>query len=351
LRAPRAGLVSVVLPCHDVEAFLPAALTSILAQTWEDLEVVAIDDGSTDGTLGLLEDHARRDGRVRVLANERNLGLVATLNRGVAEATGDYVARMDPDDVCHPDRILGQLALMDRHSEVDIVGTGAWLLDENGRRIGTRPPRCTTPAGARFLGLFATPLVHGSILARGRVLKEHPYHTGEEAVHTEDYELLTRLLAAGYALRNLDAPLYGLRTRRASVSRTHEMLQIENFVRCARRHLERTTDLRPTDGAHRVLVNRMTPATTPAELRTGLGGIDALERAFLEREPEAAEEIRAIAAQQRVDVLGQALLKGGAALRVAALPMLVRYGGSLVAPGGRRHLAAKLGLPGDPDSR
>ncbi len=345
------SLVSIVLPCNDVELFVRAALGALLTQTWKELEILAIDDGSTDGTRTVLESHARDDARVRILVNERNVGLVATLNRGVGEAAGDYVARMDADDVCHPDRIRRQMGVLERHPEVGVVGTGAWLLDSAGRRVGDRPTRCVTPGGARFLGLFATPLVHGSVLARAGVMKAHPYDASAEAAHTEDYELFARMLAAGVGLANVEAPLYGLRVRPGSVSRAHEPVQVDNFVRCARRHLERTTDLRPTDGAHRVLVNRITPATTPADLRAGLRCIDALERMFLVRQPDAGDEIRAVAAQQRVDVLGQALLKGAGVLRVAALPMLVRYGGSLLSPGGRRHLATKLGRGVDTESR
>lgn len=351
MSAHSARLISVVLPCHDVEGFLPVALESVLTQTWEELEVVAIDDGSADGTRSVLEDHARRDKRLRVLVNERNLGLVAALNRGVAEAKGDYIARMDADDVCRPERFRRQMGVLERYPEVGVVGTGAWLLDRAGRRIGTRPTRCTTPGGARFLGLFGTPLLHASILARMRVMEEHPYDTGAGVAHAEDYELLTRMLAAGVAFRAVDAPLYGIRVRSGSVSRAHEAVQIDSFVRCARRHLERATDLRPTEGAHRVLVNRMTPSTSPADLRAGMDGIDALERRFLAREPDAADEIRAVAAQQRIDVLGQALLRGSAALRAAALPMLVRYGGSILSRSGRRHLAAKLGRGAEAESR
>ena len=92
-------LVSVVLPCFNAERFLPAALDSLLRQTYRDLEILAVDDGSRDDTPRILEAYAGRDPRVRVLTNDSNLGLVPTLNRGVAEARGDFIARMDADDV------------------------------------------------------------------------------------------------------------------------------------------------------------------------------------------------------------------------------------------------------------
>lgn len=344
-------LVTVVLPCHDVEPWVDGALDAILGQSWTALDVLAVDDGSVDGTRARLEDRAAQDARLRVVVNERNLGLIETLNRAVADAPGAYIARMDADDLCHAERIERQMALLDAQPDVGVVGTGAWTADPTGRRVGARPARCTTPAGARFLGLMATPLVHGSLLARAEVMRAHRYGAGEHARHTEDYELFTRMLAAGVALANLDDELYGLRVHPGSVSRAHEELQVENFVRCARRHLARTVDLDVAEGAHRVLVNRMRPSTTVEDLRGGLGALDALEGLFLETEEGAAAEIRAIAAQQRVDVLGQALLKGSGTVRAAAVPLLARHAPSLLSASGRRHLALKLARGEGPTSR
>ena len=344
-------LVTVVLPCHDVERWVDTALDAILAQSWTALDVLAVDDGSRDGTRARLEARAARDARVRVVVNEGNLGLIETLNRSVAGARGGFVARMDADDLCLPERIARQMAHLAAHPDVGVVGTGAWTVDEAGRRVGTRPARCTTPAGARFLGLLATPLVHGSMLARAETLRAHRYGSGEDARHTEDYELFTRMLAAGVGLANLEEELYGLRVHAGSVSRAHEEVQVANFVACARRHLARAVELDVTDGAHRVLVNRMGPSTTADDLRAGMRALDRLEEIFRERERAAADEVRAIAAQQRVDVLGQALLKGSAAVRAAALPLLARHAPSLLSASGRRHLAHKLGRGDDPGSR
>jgi glycosyltransferase involved in cell wall biosynthesis len=344
-------LVTVVLPCHDVEVWVDAALDAILAQSWTELDVLAVDDGSRDGTRARLDDRAERDARVRVVVNEGNLGLIETLNRAVADARGAFVARMDADDLCHPERIARQVARLDAHPEVGVIGTGAWTVDGEGRRVGTRPARCTTPAGARFLGLLATPLVHGSIVARVEVMRAHRYGAGEDSAHTEDYELFARMLAEGVGLANLPDELYGLRVHPGSVSRAHEDVQVDNFVACARRHLARTVDVDVAEGAHRVLVNRMRPSTTADHLRDGMRALDLLERTFLEREEGAAAEVRAVAAQQRVDILGQALLKGSTAVRAAAVPLLARHAPSLLSASGRRHLALKLARGDDPESR
>jgi glycosyltransferase involved in cell wall biosynthesis len=341
---PATGLVSVVLPCFDVGRFLVPALDSLLRQTYANFEVVALDDGSRDDTRAILKLYAARDSRVRVLSNERNLGLIPTLNRGVFEARGEFVARMDADDVCAPDRIQREVDLLVRKPTLGVVSVAARLVDPRGRAVGLVPVRCKTPAGARFMGLFAMPVVHAAIVARTAVMKKHPYGVDGEATHTEDYELFTRMLAAGVEFGNIDLPLYSIRIHPESMSRAFEDIQIRNFVACARRHLKRTTGAVPGHGAHKVLVNRIDRSVIYSDLREGLRYLDDLEELFLEMEPRHRAEITAIAAQQRADIVIQALLKGTWTQRRAVLALLLRYAPSLLSPPTRRHVAAKMGI-------
>jgi glycosyltransferase involved in cell wall biosynthesis len=338
-----AAVVSVVLPCFDSERFVAQALESMLRQTYRDLEILAIDDGSRDSTLRILQEYAERDARVRVLANPTNRGLIETLNRGVAEARGELIARMDADDVAAPERIERQVEVLVRRPEIGVVGTGIALVDEDGLLLGRRAPvRCVEPAGARFMALFATPLAHPTLLARAAVMKAHPYGVSPDSLHTEDYELFTRMLAAGVAFLNLNEQLVSLRVRRGGVSRHHERQQVANFVACARRYLAQTLDLRPDPGPHRVLVNRIDREVSAGDLEEGLRCLDLIEQRFLAREPQAAPEIRGIADEQRVDILLQAALKGAVGARLAAGPLALRYRSRLVSPRARRYLAGKL---------
>jgi glycosyltransferase involved in cell wall biosynthesis len=335
-------LVSVVLPCFDAERFLPEALHSLLTQTHGDLEIIAIDDGCQDATPDILEAFAARDERVRILRNGTNLGLISTLNRGVAEARGELIARMDADDISAPSRIERQVEALALRPEIGVVATGVELIDEEGRAIG-RPvrPRSLEPGAARFMALFATPLTHPTLLARAPVMRTHSYGASEDSLHTEDYELFTRMLAAGVGFLNLDEPLVAYRVGSEGVSRRHEKVQVENFVACARRHLEQTLGLQPKPGAHRVLVNRIDRAVTARDLGEGLRCLDRIEETFMAREPRSALEIAGIANEQRVDILVQAALKGAPAVRVAAGWLALRYGRGLLSPRARRYLGTK----------
>jgi hypothetical protein len=332
-----------VLPCFNAARFVDAALGSLRSQSFTDLEILAIDDGSTDGTLSLLEDHGRADGRVRVLRNEGNEGLIPTLNRGVAESRGELIARMDADDVAARQRIEHQVRTLLRRPDIDMLGSAIVLARDQGwfrrRRL---PLRCTGPGGARFMSILGTPLAHMTLMGRAGVMRAHRYGSGPESLHTEDYELFSRMTAAGVQFANLDEPLVTVRVHPGAVSLSHEQLQITNFVTCSRRHLERTLLVCPPAPVHRVLVNRIDQSVGPGDLEDGLGLLDRLERTFLADEPEAAQEIKRVAAMQRADVLLQASLKGSSGLRGAAIRLTKRYGPGLASPGIGRHLLSKL---------
>jgi glycosyltransferase involved in cell wall biosynthesis len=337
-------LVSVLFPCFDVERFVGDALDSLLAQTYGSLEILAIDDASGDGTGRILEGYAARDDRVRVLRNERNLGLIGTLNRGVGEARGELIARMDADDVAASGRIERQVEALLRRPEIDVMGTAIAIIGSGrGRALGPRPVRCVSPGGARFTALFATPVVHATILARAPVMRAHPYGTSPDSLHAEDYEMFTRMLEDGAGFGNVAEPLMTVRANQQSVSLRHEQTQVTNFVACAARHLERTLGIRPDPGAHRVLVNRMDETVTGRDLGDGLDLLDRVERMFVAREPRAAGEIRRSADLQRVDILVQAALKAPPAVRLRAAGGALRHGRRLLAAGPRGYLASKLG--------
>ncbi|MGA2009578.1 MAG: glycosyltransferase [Solirubrobacteraceae bacterium] len=335
--------VSVVMPCFNAQRSVAAALDSILGQSYPNLEVIALDDGSTDSTRAILECYALAHPGLRVLCAPVNHGLIATLNRGVREAGGDLIARMDADDIAVPWRIARQVNALTLRPEIGVVGSATRLVGVDGRRrLRPRPARWLEPAGARFMAVLGTPFAHCTIVARRAVMRAHPYGAGSDSRHTEDYELFTRMLRAGVTFLNLDEPLMTVRVDPEGVSRRHEELQVANFLACARRHLEQTIDMSPPPGALRVLVNRMGDTTSATDLAQGLRCLDRIEDTFVGREPAAAAEIRAVGDLQRVDILTQAMLKGAPGARRAAIGLAVRYRRRILTPPARGYLQAKL---------
>jgi glycosyltransferase involved in cell wall biosynthesis len=348
-------LVTVVLPCFDVERTVAWTLDSLLAQTHRFLEIVAIDDGSMDATAEILDRYAARDPRVRVLRNDVNRGLIFTLNRGVAEAKGDFIARMDADSISAQVRLERQVDAFTRRPDIGVVGTQVELVDlESRRAVKPRPVRCTEPGAARFMCLFANPLAHVTIMARTEILRAHPYGTFAHSLHTEDYELFTRLSEAGVRFLNLRETLVTVGDRPEGVSWRHEQAQVANFVASARRHLERSAHVSPGVGAHKVLVNRIDATVTAQDLRDGLRLLSWLEHMSLAADPDGAGEVRGVAELQRVDILVQAALKAAPAVRIAVMPLVVQYRRGLMSRRSRQYLASKLprrATPTGPNSR
>lgn len=345
--ADSAGLVSVLMPCYNAERFVAQALDSLLRQTYTKLEILALDDGSTDSTARILADLAIADRRVVVIRAKTNCGLISTLNRGLAVAKGEFIARMDADDISAPERITQQVTLLRRRPDLSLVGTGAtWIGADDGRVLRPRPIRCLEPAGARFMSLFATPVNHTTVLARAATMRGHTYGRGNASLHTEDYELFARMLSEGINFANIPQPLITIRVDPSGVSLKNETLQVANFVTCARRHLERETGIRPAPGEHRVLVNRIDRHITPSDLRRGLQLLGLLQSQALMREAaggsHVADDIRRVADMQRVDILLQAAKRGAPPVRLAALKLIAHHRWLVRSQAARAYLLTKF---------
>lgn len=191
--APR---VSVVLPCYNAAAFVADALESLLAQTYRNFEVLALDDGSTDGTLAIIRAFAERDPRVQAIACAHR-GLVATLNDGLERARGEYIARLDADDIALPARFARQVAYLDAHPGCVLVGSWAERIDTEGEPISrTRRLPLDPAAVAAKLRRGRMGVLHPAVMARrSAMLAAGGYYAKEFGA--EDTGLWQRMLDHG----------------------------------------------------------------------------------------------------------------------------------------------------------
>jgi hypothetical protein len=198
-----APAVSVVMPVRDGGVFLAAAMESILGQTLTALELVVVDDGSTDGTADLLAQYADRDRRVRVV-RQSAVGLGAALRIGCDLAQGDLLARMDADDIAVPDRLARQVAFLSRHPAVAVVGSAVTYVDPSGATIKVGP---ATPDDATIRERLQREAVffHPTVLMRRSAYRAVGGYRSV-AVPCEDLDLWLRL-AERYELANLTEPL------------------------------------------------------------------------------------------------------------------------------------------------
>ena len=233
--------VSVVMTTYNGERFLSAALESILNQSFTDLELIVVDDGSTDNSASIIRSFCARDLRVRGIFLERNFGIPKAANRGLRAARGEYVARMDSDDLCHHDRLLKQVSYLEKHKEIDVIGCDFRAINEEGFF-------CSDAYARRFKEPI--PLSFG----KSRVAKDilnlgysvlHPAILCRRSCYTslggyreiffigEDIDFYIRLVIAhGAVLDNLSKKLHYYRHYNSSMTRLFSR-SVHIFITCA----------------------------------------------------------------------------------------------------------------------
>ena len=189
----KAPKVTVLMAVYNGERFLREAVKSILNQTFRDFEFLIINDGSTDRTRYILASYD--DHRIRIVDNEKNIGLTKSLNRGLAMARGEYVARQDADDRSHPSRLEKQVYFMDKHPDVVLLGTQGRIIDVHGRVIKRSCGHKALSSGAIiFQLLFQNPFTHTSTLFHRKTILERFDGYNERYRYNQDFELWSRVI-------------------------------------------------------------------------------------------------------------------------------------------------------------
>jgi glycosyltransferase involved in cell wall biosynthesis len=183
--------VSVVMAVRNGERFVRRAIDSILMQSMSDLEFIIIDDASSDRTGEICRDYASSDSRIRLFTNQSNAGLAASLNHGIKESSGVYVARMDADDASRPDRLMLQADFLDLNPHIGICG-GNICYHRGGRSSIKRfyPDHSRLQAQLLFQPCFS----HPTVMFRREEVLRHGLFYDESYATTQDYELWTRMI-------------------------------------------------------------------------------------------------------------------------------------------------------------
>lgn len=231
--------ISILMPVRNEERYLQAALDSLYRQTLTDWELVAVDDGSDDGTLRILDSAAYRDKRIHVIRRERS-GLVAALNTGLEECRAPLLARMDGDDICHARRLEIQAAYLDEHPDIGLVAC-------NFRHF----PRSTLKQGMLYYEIWQnalkdhklimndlfveSPFVHPSAMTRRKILEQSGGY--RDLGWPEDYDLWLRMAAGGVRFARLPQTLFFWRDHPERATRTMDKYTLSAFRSCKLHHL------------------------------------------------------------------------------------------------------------------
>lgn len=221
--------ISVLMGIYNCEDTLKEAVKSIQNQTHRNWELIMCDDGSTDNTYQIASKIAKSDLRILLVRNKSNCGLNKTLNRCLALATGEFIARMDGDDRCVPERFEKQLKFLEQYPEFDIVSSPMILFDENGKWGQTSIIKFPMPEDI----VAGNPICHAPVMMRKKCIDAvGGYTEDKKMLRVEDVNLWIKLYAAGYRCYNLDEPLYLMRNDQNALHRRKYKYRINSvYVR------------------------------------------------------------------------------------------------------------------------
>jgi glycosyltransferase involved in cell wall biosynthesis len=297
--------ISVVMPAHNAAAYLDEAITSILSQTFRDLEFIIVNDGSTDSTPAILKRYEELDSRIQV-HHQENQGMISALNRGCRLARGEFIARMDADDISFPDRLEKQLAYIEEHPEIGIVGTWIHNIDKNGLVRGTwRPP--TNSKMLKWTLFFGVCVAHPSVLMRRDLMTQLNFYR-PDAEHVEDVDLWFR---ASSIAEFGNVPEVLLKHRVWTGSTHQSGLEVRNdcHVQLLASYIKDTLNLDPpiqaVAGLRRMRVGPRMEEAQPIRLTAAL--IHDLYRNFTKENRMSFEEVSWDAAKKLAALAVQAL--------------------------------------------
>lgn len=191
--------ITIAIPFYNADLFLSQAIESVICQTYSDWKLLLIDDGSTDSSLEIANKYAKTDDRITVYSDGENKNLGFRLNQIPYLVNTKYLARMDADDIMHPQKIEKQIKTLENNPQIDVLGTNAYSIDENDYVIGIR----VKPSGKNLRKVNS--FIHPTIVAKTEWFKKNPYNV--QAVRVEDIELWMRT-SEKYNFEMLNEPLF-----------------------------------------------------------------------------------------------------------------------------------------------
>lgn len=222
--------ISVIMGVYNSDPqMLSAAIDSVLNQSYRNFEFVICDDCSTKSDVDkVLNYYQSRDDRIQVIRNSKNRGLAYSLNKCLYNSCGEFIARMDDDDIAHIDRFQKQIEFLLTHEEISIVGTNIILIDDNGKSWGS-VKNIEQPTKYSFL--YGTPFTHPTIMVRREAyMSVNGYSVEKRTRRTEDYELFMRMYAKGFQGYNLQSYLLDYRMGDCGLKKQKFCYRIDEVV-------------------------------------------------------------------------------------------------------------------------
>ncbi len=216
-------LISVIMPVYNAERYLAESMDSILGQTYGNFEFLVFNDGSKDRSLAILNEYASADNRIKVFDSKENKGYLVHLNEGLKTAKGEFIARMDSDDVSVTTRFEKQIAMLS-HSKTDIVGSNVIFFSTKKNIHGKKSNQPLLHKEAVIQMIFSSPVFHPTVMFKRVIVDNGDYYYSDKFYPAEDYELWSRLLLK-YKFRNTKEPLVYYRQSEGQISNVKKITQ------------------------------------------------------------------------------------------------------------------------------
>ena len=229
--------VTILMPVYNGERYLVDAIESILNQTYTDFEFLIINDGSADKSVSIIESY--NDNRIRLIHNEKNLGLIASLNKGIALAKGEYLARMDSDDISVPQRLEKQVQFLDAHPDVSVVASHIRFMNADGEETGYWDNDMSTNSWADIYAALPKHdcIAHPAVVIRKSVICKYLYRSAQK--HIEDWDLWLRMVSDGLKIEKINEVLLKYRVHFESVTMNQNTgkLSQKKTIKCKQKFL------------------------------------------------------------------------------------------------------------------
>jgi len=211
-------IISIIVPVLNSRQYITKAIESVISQDFQNFELIIIDDNSNDGSVEILKEYAKKDIRIKLIVNNTQLGLAKSLLTGISVARGEFIARMDADDICVPERLSKQIAFLQSHHECDVVCSCIACIDENGHHKGEWEIDRKTIQPQKIMNTLTVEncIAHPTIFTKREIFLHYSYNPSDK--DAEDYGLWLRLAADGYHFCKIPEPLLYYRIHKKSIT-------------------------------------------------------------------------------------------------------------------------------------
>ncbi|MFH0846036.1 MAG: glycosyltransferase family 2 protein [Patescibacteria group bacterium] len=235
--------ITVLMPVYNSEKYLKKSIESILNQTFTDFEFLIINDGSTDNSEKIIKSY--NDSRIKLISNEVNLGVIKSLNKGLDQARGEYIARMDADDISFPKRLEIQIKFMKKNPHIGIAGSWAKIIIGN-KKINKYSKPISHPEKIKIALLFRCIIIHPSIITRKNILEKYNLRYNINYEHAEDYGLWSNAVKY-FPITNIKKALIQYRIHDSNTGKIQSAKQKMAIAQLRTTLLKDNLDITPTE--------------------------------------------------------------------------------------------------------